>query len=542
MKFSKTILALSITISLSACTTVQVDKSSKQIDADRHVANNIFNKSKQITKTQSNVEVVDEYFIASKPFSLSDKDLLPEVFNESYTHTKKKPLSLQEIITQMGYKIGAKTLVSSDAIDYIKKLESNSSSSAEQQSNSDNVNTFSVINNAGDGLVGSNIKFSLEFTNGSVKEFLDFVAAKTNLFWMWENNTIVFYRTETKTLPLDYIGGTNTFNADVVTGTSSGESNSESDGGSVSEGEQNTTMNYKPKDVWIDLEGALNKLKSEEGKFSISQEAGIVTITDTPRNLEKIEKFVKELNDVVSRQVAIRTEIYEISIEDTADKGSDIDAIFNSSSITAGISSAMGVDSNPNFSLGVIDESSPWKGSKGLISALETVANVSTITSALVYTTNGLPAPLQNLDTTSYLKNLEIETDDDTNSETASVEQGDVKSGFSLAFLPRITSRGDIALTFSGHLSQLTNMKVREFSGLTLESPEQTSKKFLQRLVVKSGKTIMVAGFERTENKKEVNSIAGESSWLPWQAGGNKKGGETRIMTLILLTPYSMSR
>ena len=65
--------------------------------------------------------------------------------------------------------------------------------------------------------------------------------------------------------------------------------------------------------------------------------------------------------------------------------------------------------------------------------------------------------------------------------------------------------------------------------------PDSQNKNFLQRVIVESGQTIMVAGFERTESAKSVDSLAGEYTYL---LGGKKSGGTKKVMTVIMLTPY----
>jgi type IVB pilus formation R64 PilN family outer membrane protein len=253
-----------------------------------------------------------------------------------------------------------------------------------------------------------------------------------------------------------------------------------------------------------------------------------------------MEEYVKQLNEIVSQQISIKTEIFEVQLDESVDKGVDFDAVFNGSSNIAGsLATDFTNTLTPNFGFSVIDETSNWANSRAFISALNSVANVSTVTSATVYTTNGMAAPIQSLDTTGYLKNVSRELNENGNRETTNVEQGYAKSGFSLGFLPRVTSKGDVNMVFAGDLTQLTDLKQRQYDGTTIEFPESTNKSFLQRFVVKSGRSIMVAGFERTENAERVDSLGGKETWL---AGGKKSGGQKRVMTIIVLTPYVMGR
>jgi len=541
MKFKSFLLSTVAVGVLSGCSTTQVDRAAEQVEKDFHVAEQSLRQGRFMTKTASNVEVLDEYYVSAKPFTLTDKDMLPKLFSEKLTYSQNTPVSMQELVTDVGNKLNIKTALTADAIKYITNLEASVQDEQKQQKNLQSgkaLNSFEVVDRAGQGLVGSKVKFTVSH-QGNVISFLDYVAAKTNLFWKYEDATVVFYRTETKTFIVDYLGGKSSFTANVDSTFNAGEAN-EGIGGSDNTSSNSTSLEYMPDNVWSSLTSAIETFKSDEGRFSVSHEAGTVTVTDTPRIISEVDKYITQLNDVVSQQIAIKTEIFEVQIDDTTSKGIDFDAVFNGSSDISGSFATSFTNSlTPNLGIGLIDETSNWNNSKAFISALNSVANVSTVTSATVYTTNGMAAPIQSLDTTGYLKNVSREVNENGNRETTNVEQGYAKSGFSLGFLPRVTSRGDVNMVFAGDLTQLTDLKERQFDGTTIEFPESTNKSFLQRFVVRSGKTIMVAGFERTENSERVDSLAGKDTWM---AGGKKSGGKKRVMTIIMLTPYVMNR
>jgi type IVB pilus formation R64 PilN family outer membrane protein len=538
----KSFLLSAITVGIiSGCATAPVERAAEQVKKDEHIADQSFRQGRFMTKTASNVEVLDEYYISAKPFTLTQKDMLPRIFEENLVYSTNNPVSLQEMVTDIGNRLQVRTMLTADAITYLTALEDSVEENKKTKANlqsGDALNSFNVIDKAGQGLVGSKVKFTLDHS-GSVTSFLDYVGAKTNLFWKWEDQTIIFYRTETKTLIVDYLGGKSTFNASVNSSSTTGEGE-EGIGGSDNTSNNSTTLEYMPDNVWESLESALNTMKSTEGKFSVSHEAGTVTITDTPRIITEMEKYIKKLNEIVSQQISIKTEIFEVQLDENVNKGLDFNAMFSGSSKVAGNFATEFTNSlTPNIGVQVLDGVSNWGGSEAFISAMNSVANVSTVTSATVYTTNGMAAPIQSLDTTGYLKSVSREINETGTRETTNIEQGYAKSGFSLGFLPRVTSKGDVNMVFAGDLTQLTDLKERQFDGTTIEFPESTNKSFLQRFVVKSGKSIMVAGFERTENTERVDSLAGKETWV---AGGKKSGGQKRVMTIIVLTPYVMSR
>jgi type IVB pilus formation R64 PilN family outer membrane protein len=537
--FTKSLIASALSVFIIAgCTTIPVDNAAKQVKNDSHIASQKLRQSTVMTAQPVTSEVIDDYFISSKPFELTNQDLLPDNFNEIVTYSKPNPVSLQEVITSLGSELKVKTLFTSDAIDYLSELSDKVQEDSTKSSAADNINTFEIVDRSGEGLVGSKIKFTLSY-QGSAREFLDYVSAKTNLFWKWENETLTFFRTETETFIVDYLGGQSSFSANVNSSLED-QGSSDSGGGTKNSSSHDTSISYEPESVWTSVQNAVISLLSDTGKVAVSHESGTVTVTDTPRNIEKVASYLSQLNDIIGQQIAIKTEIYEIQLDERANKGIDLNAIYSGSKdFSLNLASSFADKLAPNLQMGVLDPTSNFTGSQGFIDALNSVANVSFVTTSIVNTTNGMPAPLQMLDTTGYLKNVSRERDEDGNRETTNIDQGYAKSGFSLSFLPRVTSDGDVNVMFAGDLTQLTNMKERKFDGTTIEFPENSNKSFLQRFIVKSGQSILVAGFERMENSERVESLGNKDTWM---AGGKKSGGQKRVMTLIMLTPYLMDR
>ena len=116
-------------------------------------------------------------------------------------------------------------------------------------------------------------------------------------------------------------------------------------------------------------------------------------------------------------------------------------------------------------------------------------------------------------------------------------------SGFSMSVNPRVMSDGKVSMRFAVDMSQLN--EIVDFSvgdkndGSKIQLPDKTSKNFVQRVTVGSGQTMMIAGFERAEVNAKTTSLAGKNSWF---AGGSRSGGNKKVMTMILLTPYIMAK
>jgi len=545
MKLKKIAISTIATLTLAGCVTAPVTEANKGIKAETSNVERTLRQGKSLTATAVTSSVVDSYYLGSASFKMTQVDKLPDSFKDRYVVTDPNQISLQELVSDFGREFGVRTVVSADAIKYIQELESGGSEDSGQQGVSqnrntamgvNNINSFSIVDPAGQGLVGSMVKFSVDF-DGTGADFLDYLTSKTNLFWKWESNKLVFFRTDTRTFKIDYLGGTNVFNANVSSTFQSQGGGGEGEvGQSLSNNNQSTNMSYSPENVWTSLGAEIESLKSEEGRYAIAEEAGIITVTDTPENLDLVENYIKELNDSIGQQIAIRAEIYDIVLDANADFGTNWQGQYSGSkSVLGNFATAFGDAAASTFGFALQDPTSGFNDSKLFINSLNEVADVSYRTSATVHTTNGMAAPIQMLDTTGYLASVTREISGSSGLSSTSVEQGTARSGFSLSFLPRVTSKGQINMAFAGDLTQLRRLNESTFEGTTIQLPESQNKNFLQRVIVNSGQSIMVAGFERTENRKTVDSLAGESTYM---FGGRKSGGTKRVMTVIVLTPY----
>lgn len=546
MKLKTIAISTIAAFALGGCVTAPVNEANKGIKAETNTVERTLRQSKSLTASPVTSSVVDGYYLGSTSFKMTQEDKLPDSFLDRYVVTDPNQISLQELVSDFGRKFGVRTVVTADAITYIQSLEGGGQDGQGQQGLSqtrnaamgvNNINSFSVVDPAGEGLVGSMVKFSVDF-DGTGADFLDYLTSKTNLFWKWESNKLVFFRTDTRTFKVDYLGGVNAFNANVSSTFQSAQGGSEegSVGSNTSNNNQSTNMSYTPENVWTSLGSEIESLKSEEGRYAIAEQAGIVTVTDTPENLDLVESYIKELNDSIGQQIAIRAEIYDIVLDENADFGTNWQAQYSRpDSIIGNFATAFGDAAASTFGFALQDPTSRFNDTQLFINSLNEVADVSYRTSATVHTTNGMAAPIQMLDTTGYLASVTRDVSGNSGIASTSVEQGTARSGFSLSFLPRITSKGQINMAFAGDLTQLRRLNESTFEGTTIQLPESQNKNFLQRVIVNSGQSIMVAGFERTENRKSVDSLAGESTYM---FGGRKSGGTKRVMTVIVLTPY----
>lgn len=95
-----------------------------------------------------------------------------------------------------------------------------------------------------------------------------------------------------------------------------------------------TKKTEKSSDLWTAVEQALSGMKSSEGVLRLNRPAGIIYMTDTPRKLAAMVRFLDSLSETLNRQVYVEARIMEVTLNDESKYGIDwsqLGAMFTSS-------------------------------------------------------------------------------------------------------------------------------------------------------------------------------------------------------------------
>src|SRR5205085_6535083 len=142
------------------------------------------------------------------------------------------------------------------------------------------------------------------------------------------------------------------------------------------------------------------------------------------------------------------------------------------------------------------NSASRWAGSQAMISALSTQGRVTELTSASVVTLNNQPVPVNVGRRVSYLAASATSQTANVGS-TTSLTPGTVSTGFSMTLVPHIIDGQELLLQYAIDLSSLLRIKTISSGGSSIEAPDVSTSSFLQRVRLKSGETLVVAGFDQ---------------------------------------------
>lgn len=546
---AKTAVAIACAAAASGCTIV--DTTYDQVRTDINATKSEMKRNE--TLRPSSVEEVNDIWLGGESFRVSEVDSAPSLLRRTVDIQQIEPISASDLISDLGRDLGVRIVLSQDAIEHTEGIES---SDDDEESDGSEGMAIPMGGQSPTSFSGStsqapadNIRFTLNY-KGSVSGLLDIVSTKSGLFWKFEHGEIIMRRYETKSYLVDVTPGKVDFTSTMKSDLSSISSGEEGALGS-SDSYHEVKSTISPKSNWEAMQNGIESMLSAGGKIAIAEQVGTLTVTDTPQVQRRVNEYIKRINAISSKQIAIKTEVLEISSDENGNFDTSIMGAFDwkgdmnlSLDSSQKISFGIGSDRNPNATM-----ENKWSDdTSASLDLLRQNKNVSLVTSSMVYAMNGQPTPFQQLDEVGYLAETEVtesSSSDEDSEEGGStplmtLKPGRTSQGFSMMIMPRIMSDGRVMMNFavdSSRINAIDSYGVE--GGAQIQLPNRSLNKYQQMVAVTPGKALMIAGLERTENHANINSKFGRNSWL---LGGSQNGGKRKVMTMIVLTPYVMSK
>lgn len=480
-----------------------------------------------------------------KDFINKKAERLPAFFQQKVSYTMPGSVSLVEIISE------------------IKRTQKINVFMAQDIYHS-SVSLGQVIGNTEDGKNvndSSPLRISdFVVSNVTLQESLDFLASKANISWKWTGEEIEFFRYETKTYTINLLPGVTSMNSSVnLSSESEASSSSSSSGSSESSGATATNNSGSEQagntsssatqgvtrsstmDSWADVTKYLLPLMSSKGKLAVMETTGVITITDTPDVHRKVGQAVKSLNNVLSKQIMLKVDIYSVTLSDADDYGLDLNLAFKGSDRWGfSFSSVSGSGGTSTGTLN-FNGSNRWQAG-AVLKALSTVGQASIVNQFNVATLNGQPTPIGNNRKIPYISGIEVAVDANGNP-MQSIETAAVYQGISMNITPKLLPNGKILIEYAMNMSDLLGFETLSTGGdpatsQSLALPNTTLNNILQRAAVKSGQAMVLSGF-----KQRVNSSTRRGSPTPnTPLLGGGVNAETREQYLVVVVTPTVSQ
>lgn len=400
--------------------------------------------------------------------------------------------------------------------------------------------------------------------SGTVKGALDLLASKTGYVYNVKNKQIYWQALVSKTFDIAFFPGSTDYSMGKGSAAATSTSSAASSSGTgkpvamdLSEGEYSSLSGKLS--VWKDLETAIKSMLSKDGKVVVSESTASVTVRDKATNLQVIEQYIKTLNKNLSHQVLVKVQILEVALSAEYNFGIDwniinkafqntqyklVDATFGRS-LDSSVLTLAGSDKYPTLGL----QSSKTDGNYALIKALNQQGKTSVVSEPRVMATNNQVTAIRVVTQEAYVASVENTTQASGtgggNNVSSTVTPSTITYGVTIYLLPKILNdkvylqvNADLstrdALTKYTTNPAAANSTTGQANSVTIQLPTVSQKHFNQRSMIRSGDTLVLAGF------RKLNNTANAQQLLRSQALGGKGAIAENSETIILITPVIM--
>ena len=328
--------------------------------------------------------------------------------------------------------------------------------------------------------------------NYTLNQFLDLLLSANNLFYDIKGDNLYISYIKTKTFSLDYIPSTRS-------GSSTFQASSSKDTGDVNTVDTKYEFNFWDK-LSSDLSAILNTVDTYNVKPPIiDKNAGLITITGTKRQLERVGKYIKELNKRLHKQILIDVKIYAVDLSNANQTGINWSKLSFSLPDTRvpikgrSIMGSQSVFSNSVFNVG------------GLLNFLATQGNVNSISNPKISALNNQKALISVGDTINYRYPTKVVLDVNGNPQTE-YEIGSKFVGILLDITPEISNNGNIILRINPTISDFRDPTQLSNPNRQL-APDTTDNKLSTVVRMKDGETLILGGLITKRNSFTENGV-----------------------------------
>ena len=349
---------------------------------------------------------------------------------------------------------------------------------------------------------------------GSLSSVLDKVGSAFDVEWTYQDGRVVFRDYVTRQYQLSAMPVTSSMAFSAV-----------------------ETSSTSSLDMWAELQDGLQNVAGPKAQLSIGQGTGILTVTAMLSDQDRVRDYVAAMNQTMGQQIAFDVNVLTVTAQDAESYGVDLENLAfgtSSSSITWTGGQEL-PDPVGSVNVGIISGNFSLDA---VITALSTRKNVTVETRAGATTTNFQMIPVEVVEETAYVSEVDVEIDDNGNA-IQSITTDTIVTGFQMQLLPRVLNTKEILLRYSLNLSDLVALETFNATDSSVQLPEVSRSKFEQQVILKNGQTLVLSGFERQRTETDRKGV-GSPRFLG--LGGVAKGEVRRASNIVFITPRILSR
>ncbi len=398
--------------------------------------------------------------------------------------------------------------------------------------------------------------FYLKLKDASLKTFLDTLLKDNDLSYSLKGNKLVISYLITRTFRVHYIvgkrTGSSTANVQVAGGSSGGSSSG--GGGAGSSININTTQEFK---FWSKIKNEIRHILNTAGDGSlhftksgdawvgpdgqkwdynplepiVNPEAGMITVTGTAHQIERVSRYISLLTKQLKTQVMIDVRIIDVQIDHSKTYGIDW-------------SSIPSLNINSNFNISGSDSTSTtgtFSSSFGgnlteILKFLKTQGDVRVVSSPKVMTLNNQPAMIS-VGKEIYYK---LTTTNKVGGSDTATSQGEeirsVFAGILLDITPEVDNRGMITLKINPSITSVDGLST---TTSTTMPPNMRRRQIASVIKVRDGDHAILGGLI-TRNKGNTQKGVPVLEDIPiiGNAFKSTQKSDTLDELVLIITPH----
>ena len=366
----------------------------------------------------------------------------------------------------------------------------------------------------------------------SLSRSLDKISAFFDVYWRYEGDFIEFYKTETRSFQVRALSLQASSQASV------GSTANEEQGGFKSQ--SGTQLQQGQSDELGNLKARLALFMTPAGRL-VAQPGGsnTIVVSDTPYALARIEQFIKNENQALTRRVRLVFEEITIAGRSQAELNLDWNVIFNSARVAASASLG-GLADTTAQQIGALIQQGPFSQSEAFVKAIDEVANVVRRHSMPVLSLNRRPVTHALRTTFSYVDKVETTpytSGTGITNNAVSLSQKEETVGSVLTLVPDIQEDGQVLLsvaydnTIAQPLKTLTVGSADQ--GMQIQQVTIEGSGTVQQVLLRPGQPLLISGFDRNEQESSERRL---NPGVPLLFGGGDRLKQQHLRTLIIIT------
>ena len=379
--------------------------------------------------------------------------------------------------------------------------------------------------------------YRLNLRDVTPEEAIDTVAEAMGIQWRFSHGqgiTFYYYETDRFRIAKTAADGGKLDSRITTNGSASSSGGENSSAGTSQESSLSGTLSIEPK-FWENTKSTLESLASPYGRVLVNTGTGDVVVTDTPDGVERIERYIADLNKELGLKAHVSLSLVRLRHTDERGLGFNVNAVYAiADEASLGLETSRRAIEGANSVTGsIIDPSSRWNGTSVFLDALETFGKVSVLRTKDFVLQNHSTYLLGKGRNIPYLESVGTTNTTDVGA-TESSEIVEKFAGFGVGFHTRILNRDQALFNILLDLTDFARFQTIQISSdQTSEVPILDRESHSQEYNFRDGQSQVLLALDLSETSRDDSYVAGRDNCL---AGCNLSESTQREYLLYVMT------